>query len=95
MIDQDMIRRVVTNLLENASKYSPAGNAILRSEPGRKKIMVYIWVQDHGAGIPASEHERIFDKFTRLRSDNGPKGLGLGSGLLPSGSPGPWWQDLG
>ncbi len=76
-IDQDMIRRVVTNLLENASKYSPAGNDIevgARSEAGQ----VYIWVQDHGGGIPASEQERIFDKFTRLKSNNGPKGLGLG-----------------
>jgi two-component system, NtrC family, sensor histidine kinase KinB len=76
-IDQDMIRRVVTNLLENASKYSPPGNDIeigARSEAGQ----IYIWVQDHGGGIPASEQERIFDKFTRLNSNNGPKGLGLG-----------------
>ncbi len=77
LIDQDMIRRVVTNLLENASKYSPAGSDIeigARSE----EELVNIWVQDHGAGIPASEQERIFNKFTRLKSDNGPKGLGLG-----------------
>jgi len=77
LIDQDMIRRVVTNLLENASKYSPIGNDIgvgASSESGQ----VYIWVQDHGAGVPASEQERIFNKFTRLKSENGPKGLGLG-----------------
>jgi NtrC-family two-component system sensor histidine kinase KinB len=77
MVDQDMIRRVVTNLLENASKYSPAGCNI---EVGAQQQgdLVYIWVQDHGQGIPASEHERIFDKFTRLKTENGPKGLGLG-----------------
>ncbi len=77
MADQDMIRRVVTNLLENASKYSPAGSHI---EVGalRRGDQVHIWVQDHGQGIPATEHERIFDKFTRLKSENGPKGLGLG-----------------
>lgn len=76
-VDQDMIRRVVTNLLENASKYSPPGSNI---EVGARKEdnLVYIWVQDHGQGIPASEHERIFDKFTRLKAENGPKGLGLG-----------------
>jgi NtrC-family two-component system sensor histidine kinase KinB len=76
-IDQDMIRRVVTNLLENASKYSPAGNDI---EVGARneEEWIYIWVQDHGGGIPASEQERIFDKFTRLKTGNGPKGLGLG-----------------
>jgi NtrC-family two-component system sensor histidine kinase KinB len=77
LVDQDMIRRVVTNLLENASKYSPAGSMI---EIGarREADKVHVWVQDHGPGIPSSEHERIFDKFTRLRTENGPKGLGLG-----------------
>ena len=77
MVDQDMIRRVVTNLLENASKYSPAGcNIEVGSQ--RQADMLAIWVQDHGPGIPASEHERIFDKFTRLKTENGPKGLGIG-----------------
>jgi NtrC-family two-component system sensor histidine kinase KinB len=77
LVDQDMIRRVITNLLENASKYSPSGSNI---EVGAKKIgdQVQFWVQDHGQGIPASEHERIFNKFTRLKTENGPKGLGLG-----------------
>ncbi len=77
MVDQDMIRRVVTNLLENASKYSPSGcNIEVGSQ--RQDDVATIWVQDHGPGIPASEHERIFDKFTRLKAENGPKGLGIG-----------------
>lgn len=77
MVDQDMIRRVVTNLLENASKYSPQGSNI-EVGTNHQDAMVNVWVQDHGPGIPASEHVRIFDKFTRLKSENGPKGLGLG-----------------
>ena len=77
LVDLDMIRRVITNLLENASKYSPVGNTI---EVGARRDgnQVQVWVQDHGPGIPASEHERIFDKFIRLRTENGPRGLGLG-----------------
>ncbi len=77
LVDQDMMRRVVTNLLENASKYSQAGTEI---EVGARleKDQLNVWVQDHGPGIPASEQERIFNKFTRLKSENGPKGLGLG-----------------
>jgi len=77
MADQDMIRRVVTNLLENASKYSPQGSRI---EVGahQKGDQILVWVEDNGSGIPASEHERIFDKFTRLKTENAPKGLGLG-----------------
>jgi two-component system, NtrC family, sensor histidine kinase KinB len=77
LVDQDMIRRVVTNLLENASKYSPPGCDIGVGSH-RQGDFVSIWVQDHGRGIPASEHDRIFEKFTRLKTDNGPKGLGLG-----------------
>jgi two-component system, NtrC family, sensor histidine kinase KinB len=75
--DPDMIRRVVTNLLENASKYSPQGNQI---EIGTRQEgdQIVVWVGDNGPGIPASEHERIFEKFTRLKTENGPKGLGLG-----------------
>jgi PAS domain S-box-containing protein len=77
LVDQDMIRRVVTNILENASKYTAAGSKI---EVGARleNDEVQVWVQDSGPGIPASEHERIFDKFTRLKTGNGPKGLGLG-----------------
>ena len=37
-----------------------------------------MWVQDTGTGIPPSDRERIFDKFTRLHGRSGPKGLGLG-----------------
>ena len=77
LADQDMIRRVVTNLLENASKYSPQGSKI---EIGVRKEgdQILVWVKDNGPGIPASEHERIFNKFTRLKTENAPKGLGLG-----------------
>jgi signal transduction histidine kinase len=76
-VDQDMIRRVVTNLLENASKYSPQGGEI---EVGAKQEgdQILVWVMDNGLGIPAAEHERIFNKFTRLKPENTPKGLGLG-----------------
>jgi signal transduction histidine kinase len=77
LADQDMIRRVVTNLLENASKYSAQGSKI---EIGARKEgdQILVWVKDNGPGIPASEHERIFNKFTRLKTENAPKGLGLG-----------------
>lgn len=77
MVDQDMIRRVVTNLLENASKYSPQGSKIVIGAQ-QDGDQLRLWVEDNGPGIPASEHERIFDKFTRLKTENAPKGLGLG-----------------
>ena len=76
-VDPDMIRRVLTNLLENAVKYTPAGSQI---SVGAQVLdgQVLMWVQDTGPGIPLSEQDRIFDKFTRLHGRSGPRGFGLG-----------------
>jgi PAS domain S-box-containing protein len=76
-VDADMIRRVLTNLLENAVKYTPAGSEIFL---GAQVVdgQVLMWVQDTGPGIPPSEQDRIFDKFTRLHGRSGPRGFGLG-----------------
>lgn len=76
-VDPDMIRRVVTNLLENATKYTPSG-CLIQVGAYFQDGYVHVWVQDNGPGIPASEHERIFEKFSRLHAREGPRGLGLG-----------------
>jgi PAS domain S-box-containing protein len=75
--DADMIRRVLINLLENAIKYTPQGSQItVGAELQHTKVM--IWVKDSGMGIPLSEQERIFDKFTRLHNNEVVRGFGLG-----------------
>lgn len=77
MVDVDMIRRVLINLIENAIKYTPPkGKIALRAE--REGQFVRIFVQDNGPGIPEADRERIFDKFTRLKNKGGPGGLGVG-----------------
>jgi PAS domain S-box-containing protein len=76
-VDADMLRRVLTNLLENAVKYTPTGSKIYLGAR-QENNLVMMWVQDTGPGIPPEERERIFDKFTRLHGSGGPKGLGLG-----------------
>jgi two-component system, NtrC family, sensor histidine kinase KinB len=75
--DGDMIQRVLTNLLENAVKFSPNQGKI---EVGvhREGDFYKFWVQDNGPGITPEDQERIFEKFTRLLSKDSPKGLGLG-----------------
>jgi signal transduction histidine kinase len=76
-VDEDMARRVFINLIENSSKYSPTDGRIevgALAEDG----WVHFWVKDEGPGIPTTEQEHIFDKFTRLRSKNKPGGLGIG-----------------
>ena len=78
--DADGLLQVLVNLVENAVKYSPNGGRVeLELEPvdGRVRFAV----RDRGLGIPASEQERIFEKFFRLdpnlsRGVGGP-GLGL------------------
>lgn len=75
--DFDMLRRVLTNLLENAVKFSPNEGEINAGAQLEDK-WVKFWVKDEGPGIPSKDHERIFDKFSRLKVEGAPKGLGLG-----------------
>ncbi|MBL8057597.1 MAG: GAF domain-containing protein [Anaerolineales bacterium] len=76
-VDADMIRRVITNLIENAVKYTPGeGTVTVSAKAGAREVTVS--VKDTGPGIPAGEHQRIFSKFTRLQREAAPKGLGLG-----------------
>jgi PAS domain S-box-containing protein len=76
-VDVDMIRRVLINLMENASKFTPPEG---RVEIGGKLEggWVQLWVQDNGSGIPFAEQEHIFEKYTRLREHENANGLGIG-----------------
>lgn len=77
LVDVDMIRRVMINLLENANKFTPAnGKITMGAQPEGKYIKV--WVEDDGLGIPTEMKEFIFEKFTRLKVEGTPKGVGLG-----------------
>jgi two-component system sensor histidine kinase VicK len=77
--DQERLRQVLMNLVENAIKYSPGGGRVeiaLREHDGRVRFSV----ADEGLGIPQSEQERVFEKFYRLdpRLARGVGGTGLG-----------------
>ena len=74
--DPVRIRQVLTNLLTNAVRYTPAGSPIdvtLR-QAGET---VELSVRDHGPGIPPEAAERAFDRYARLRPDGSGSGLGL------------------
>jgi PAS domain S-box-containing protein len=76
--DIDMLKRVLINLLENASKFTPPYGKIEASATVEGKAIKFC-VKDTGPGIPPEARERIFEKFTRLyQSETGPKGVGLG-----------------
>jgi PAS domain S-box-containing protein len=76
-VDEDMARRVLINLMENASKFSPS-NGKLEAGARQESDWIHMWVKDNGPGISAADQDRIFDKFTRLRGKNKPGGLGIG-----------------
>jgi signal transduction histidine kinase len=76
--DAERTRQVLTNLVDNAIKYSPHGGAIeLGVEAGDGYAR--FTVRDEGLGIPVGEQKRIFEKFYRLDPDHR-RGIG-GSGL--------------
>jgi two-component system clock-associated histidine kinase SasA len=78
-LDGDMILRVVVNLLENALKYTPKEGTIqLNVELISSGKEVRIIVRDSGPGIPRHMQKQIFDKFSRVKYHDAPKGVGLG-----------------
>ncbi|MEA4910253.1 MAG: GAF domain-containing protein [Chloroflexi bacterium] len=77
LADNDMIRRVIINLLDNAVKFTPTGGKIAIGGEYNEE-WAQLWVQDSGPGIPAEALEQVFNKYTRLQADQFPKGVGLG-----------------
>jgi NtrC-family two-component system sensor histidine kinase KinB len=75
--DADMILRVITNLMENAVKYTPKGGQITLSAR-QVTNAVRISVNDSGPGIAPDMQGKIFEKFSRVKYQDAPKGVGLG-----------------
>ncbi|GIX06997.1 MAG: hybrid sensor histidine kinase/response regulator [Candidatus Poribacteria bacterium] len=78
--DADRLAQVITNLVSNAVKYSPKGEAV-RVRLERQNGRVRVSVEDKGPGIPEEYREKIFDRFTQVdsstRRQKGGTGLGL------------------
>ncbi|MGD8455609.1 MAG: GAF domain-containing protein [Anaerolineales bacterium] len=78
MVDVELIKRVLINLLENAIKFSSL-EAKISLGAVRKEGWMEVWVEDEGGGIQPDFLDQIFDKFTSGSSEAGrPRGLGLG-----------------
>jgi two-component system, OmpR family, phosphate regulon sensor histidine kinase PhoR len=77
--DEDRLRQVLLNLLDNAVKYSPDGGRV-QVELERRENGLRIAVRDEGLGIPHGELQRIFGKFYRVdpQQTRGVGGTGLG-----------------
>jgi signal transduction histidine kinase len=77
LADKRYARQVLTNLLANASKYSPE-NSVIRIVAAPAANMVRISVIDQGPGIPPEQQAGLFERFYRVRSDMDVPGVGLG-----------------
>lgn len=76
--DEELIRQLMGNLLDNAIKYTPKNGKIIISVLHRTNQKVQISVSDTGPGIPPEKRDRIFEDSFRLQRDRSQEGYGLG-----------------
>ena len=81
-VDPVLIGQAIANVLENATKYAPAGSPI-RLSAAQQGADVKLAITDEGPGIPQGEREKIFDLFYRVgEGDRRPSGTGLGLAIV-------------
>ena len=83
LADEMLFGRAVSNLLENALRYTPAGGAVEISVLERGRAAA-VSVKDNGAGIAPEHLPRVFDRFYRADSSRSSEGMGLGLALVKS-----------
>ncbi|HEY4720791.1 MAG TPA: ATP-binding protein, partial [Anaerolineae bacterium] len=83
--DPGLMRHAVTNLIDNAIKYTPSGGSILVEVEERDDCMVVV-VADTGIGIAPADQARLFERFYRVkrRETIDIKGTGLGLAIVKS-----------
>jgi two-component system sensor histidine kinase KdpD len=77
MVEATLIVQILSNLLENAAKYTPPGTTVTISAAAHEKHISLV-VADDGPGFPPGDPERLFEKFQRGRSESNIVGVGLG-----------------
>jgi two-component system, OmpR family, sensor histidine kinase MtrB len=78
LLDPRRYEQIVRNLLDNARKYGGGTTAVTVRADRR---FVRVTVEDEGPGVPASERQRVFERFARGRSTHDVPGTGLGLAL--------------
>jgi two-component system sensor histidine kinase KdpD len=76
-VDPVLVSQVLANLLDNATKYTPAGTPI-RIAAVADAPMVRVVVEDDGPGLPPGDPQSLFEKFQRGRQESAVVGAGLG-----------------
>jgi heavy metal sensor kinase len=78
--DRERLRQVIDNLIDNAIRFSPPGG-VVEVAVGQANGEASMRVTDHGPGVPATDRERIFERFERRDSARSRDGGGAGLGL--------------
>jgi heavy metal sensor kinase len=81
--DKDQLRRALLNILDNAIKYSGAGDRVTL-EAGRERGGVAVRISDTGQGIPETDMPHIFKRFYRADASRTSAGFGLGLAIAKS-----------
>lgn len=79
--NQHLIAQAVTNLLDNAIKYTPQPGTVQLIVEGNDEEFTIV-VADDGPGIPEDDRERVFERFVRLENERNSPGNGLGLSLV-------------
>ena len=79
--DEEWLKQVLVNLLENAIKYTPQGGKIEVVVLHRTSQKIQVSVTDNGLGIPPETRDRIFEDHFRLQRDHEKEGYGIGLSL--------------
>jgi signal transduction histidine kinase/CheY-like chemotaxis protein len=82
--DRDLLVRILSNLVSNALKFTPAGEVLLfahREALAAGRPVVVFGVRDTGIGIARAEHSRVFEEFYQIANASRDRSLGLGLGL--------------
>ena len=80
--EREMIAQAISNLIDNAIKYTPQGGKIQLEAARGRENMIVIRVIDNGPGIPAGDRDRVIDRFVRLEASRSEPGSGLGLALV-------------
>ena len=81
--DRDRLIQIVTNLVQNAVKFTPEGGSIMVTVRQESQTLAGVSVRDTGQGIPPEFLDQIFDPFFRVKQvRSGTKGLGLGLSIM-------------
>ncbi|MGA1344180.1 MAG: sensor histidine kinase, partial [Hyphomonas sp.] len=82
--DRELIGQAISNLIDNAIKYTPSGGSISLSVMRGPEAMIDLTVTDTGPGIPELERPKVIERFHRMDSARTQPGSGLGLALVQS-----------